>query len=195
MINAGANIHPNKLRDTEAEGLRTEPAPADDESTDCCVNASFFSISSISVLSSSFTGFNATVTFMIFPWNSLSHACRVIFGNWSAIIHSNIGTFIGGKDTALRLVDSSFAHLLVVDEECSRTTLAYSAAIVGKLKTDGGLACDDSLRSSHSVALQAEIVIGIGGLAILEVKAPSTESASLCKKYAIRFSIRQHGAV
>src|SRR5262245_51110654 len=106
-------------------------------------------------------------------------AFLVVIGHRGLAILADIRAFIGREKERLRPVDLSFGDLLAVDEDRARAALAQAAALVRELVADRDLALGQGTGSGDLVRLEAEEVISVHRLAILDVQAPTAEATGL----------------
>ena len=103
----------------------------------------------------------------------------VVLDDRRLAVFADVGPFVGREDHRLRPLDPPFGHLLAVDEDRPHAPLAEAAAVVGELEADRRLPGRHGLRRGDGEALQAEEVVGVGRLAVLQVEAPAAEPAGL----------------
>ncbi|MGH9890519.1 MAG: hypothetical protein ACREA0_00750 [bacterium] len=94
------------------------------------------------------------------------------------------------EKAVLGLVDLARGHALPVDEERALAALAHASALIGELVADGRLPSRQRLAGAHRVLVQAQPVVGVGRLAVLQVETPAAEVGGLGQDHAVSRRLR-----
>src|SRR5271154_208220 len=107
-------------------------------------------------------------------------------GRWGgAAIRADIASLIGGVAHRLGLFDPAFADRFAIVIERYVTAFGEAAAVVLELHTDLMFACRNRRTGFGEIMFDAEEVVAIFQLAVLYVKGPATDGASLRDDHAL----------
>src|SRR5262249_13143895 len=110
-------------------------------------------------------------------------------GDRCSLVRADVGALVSRVEAALGALYASSRDLLAVDVERPLASLAQATAVVVELVADGRLSWWHRLRGGDGIALQAEPVVGVGRLAVLQIEAPAAEPPGLSEQHPIRDAV------
>ena len=105
-------------------------------------------------------------------------------------VRADVGRLVGGEEHRHRAVDAAVADLLAVEEERDVAALPEAAAVVGELHPHLVLAGGDLAVPVDLEPLQAEEVVAVRRLAVLDVEREAAEGAALGDDHALGSALR-----